>query len=213
MSFQQPLLLDELKANPRLRWGLLGILGVLWLYGVLELRDQVQIKADSHLALSKKIARIQGVASQTDWPARLTDARALQTLLEKNLWRENSIGLAQATFNDWLAQLAQQASLSKVQLSVAAQNEESAAGKDTTSGDSSGAGRLWKVSAKFAFDFNPQTFYPLLVKITSNDKQVLVESLVIHGLPSPKAELLLVAYFLKQKPTATPASAKQNEAK
>ncbi len=213
MPFNQQVLLDALKTNPRLRWGLMGILGILWLYGVLELRDQVQVKAGNHLTLNRKIARIQGTALQTDWPNRLIDARALQARLEKNLWRENSIGLAQATFNDWLNQLAQQAGLSKVQLTVAVQDEESAAGKDKTRDESQVADRLWKVSAKFAADFNPQTFYPFLSRIYGNDKLVQVESMVIRSMPSPRAELLLVAYFHKQKPMVSTASAKAGEAK
>lgn len=205
--------LDELRNNPRLRWGLLGIAGILWFYCVLELRDQVQAKEDGYRALSKKIARIQSTAAQTDWPTRLSDARALQTRLEKDLWRETSIGLAQASFNDWLSQLAQQANLGKIQLSVAAQGEE-AAGKEKSDKSASAAPNgLWKASAKLAFDFNPQTFYPFLGKLANNDRQVVIESLTVRSLPAPKAEMLLVAYFLNQKPVVEAEKAKADEAK
>lgn len=199
MPLKPAALLDELKSNSRLRWGLLGIVGILWFYGILELRDQVQAKEDGYRSLSKKIARIQGTAAQTEWPTRLADARKLQGTLEKPLWRETSIGLAQASFNDWLSQLNQQANLGKVQQTVAAQGDDAAPGKETAAASSSG---LWKLSAKLSFDFNPLTFYPWLGKLEKSDRQVIVESMTIRSLPSPKAEVMLVAYFLKQKPVA-----------
>lgn len=207
-------LVAELKANPRLRWGLWAIIGVLWFYGVLELRDAVQSKSDSYLALSKKVTRSQGTAAQSEWPSRLRDAQSLQINLESRLWRENTIGLAQATLHDWLNQLAQQAKLTKVQLLVAAQDNESAGGKEPASSDGSGtriASDLWKVSAKLAFDFNPQGFYPLLTRISTHEKKVVVEALVIRSAPTPKAELMLVAYFHKPAPGAPAENARKND--
>ncbi len=206
-------LLAELKTNSRLRWGLWAIVGVLWFYGVLELRDEVQSKSDSHLALSKKVTRIQATAAQSEWPSRLRDAQSLQLNLESRLWQENTIGLAQATFHDWLNQLAQQANLTKVQLVVAAQDDESTGGKESASGDGSGtriASGLWKVSAKLIFDFNPQSFYPLLTRISTHERKVAVESLVIRSTPTPKAELMLVAYFRKPVPGASAEIAQKN---
>lgn len=203
-------LLAELKANPRLRMGLWVIVGVLWFYGVLALRDEVQRNNDSYVALSKRVARTQETAAQSEWPNRLGDTKSLQLNMESRLWRENTIGLAQATFHDWLNQLAQQASLAKVQLLVAAQDEESAkeaAGSD--GGKEHITSSLWKVSAKFSFDFNPQSFYPLMSRMTGHEKKVIVESLVIRSTPAPKAELLLVAYFLKPA-AATAAQLAQN---
>lgn len=188
-------LLAELKANPRLRWGIWGIVGVLWFYGVLELRDEVRLQSETNLAIDKKIVRTQETAMQTEWPRRLADAQSQQLELESQLWRENTIGLAQATFHDWLNLLTQQVNLNKVQLTVAAQDSESPDGRDKTGSDNNS--NLWKVSAKLTFDFSPQNFYPFLARIIAHDKKVVVESLVIRGTPSPKAELLLVAYFFK----------------
>jgi len=119
----------------------------------------------------------------------------LRINMENRLWRENTIGLAQAIFQDWLNQLTQQANLAKVQLAVAAQDGEAGGGKDQTGAESTFG--LWKVSAKLAFDFNPQSFYPLLTRIAMHEKKVVIESLTIRSAPSPRAELLLVAYYLK----------------
>jgi hypothetical protein len=194
-----------LKTTPRLRWGVLGIVGILWLYGALELRDQVKLKNDAYAAMGKKIARIQGVATESEWPARLKEAQALQLKLENRLWREATIGLAQATMNDWLTAVTQQASLGKVQLAVAAQDDDVGSGKagSNENGSAGGQSDLWKVSARLSFDFNPQTFYPLLNRIATNDKRIAIESLVIRSTPTPKAEMSLVAYFIKPAPPAS----------
>ena len=130
----------------------------------------------------------------------------MQLDLENGLWRESTIGLAQATFHDWLSQLIQQADIAKPQLMVAAQDEESAGGEGAASAGGRGtlaAPGLWKVSARLAFDFNPQSFYPLLTRLTTQGKKVIVESLAIRSTPTPKAELVLVAYFQKPAAAAT----------
>jgi hypothetical protein len=216
MNFKQSAktLYAAVSANPRLRWGLLGIVAVLWFYGILELRDQVQRKNEAHGILSKKTARIQGSAAQAEWPSRLKEAQSLQLALENRLWREGTIGLAQATINDWLTLITQQASLGKVQLGVAAQEDDVRAGKSSTGSDNGAAppaSDLWKVSARLAFDFNPQSFYALLNRISTNEKKVAVESLVIRSAPTPKAELLLVAYFIKPA-AGVPAAVKAQNA-
>ena len=204
-------LLTELRANPRLRWGLWVIAAVLWLYGVLALHDAVQTKRDSYLVLIQRVTRLQGTATQGEWSNRLAEAKSLQVNLESRLWRESTIGLAQATFHDWLYQLAQQASLGNVQLQVAAQDDGSNGGdgRESAGGRTRGASDLWRVSAKLSFDFNPQSFYPLLARISSHEKKVAIESLVIRSMPTPKAELLLVAYFLRPPPSV--ASTETNQ--
>ncbi len=213
LTQQAQTFLAELKANPRLRWGCLGIVAILWLYGVLELRDAVYSKSDIYRATGKKIARIQETATQTEWPSRLGDAQAMQVNLENQLWRENTLGLAQATFHDWLALQTQKAGFTKIQMTVAKQDEEEGGAKDLAGSDNSAAqtkAGLWKISAKLAFDFNPQSFYPWLTQLSSNDRKVIVESLAIRSLPAPKAELLLVAYFSKPSPAANAGNATQN---
>ena len=194
----------ELKANPRLRWGMWAIIGILWFYGILLLREAAQNETEAYLATSKKIAHIQGADTQTDWPSRLEAAQALRLSQENRLWREGTIGLAQASFQDWLSQTVQQANLPKaVVQKVAAQEETQGRGENDTSFgtyESPLPAELWKVSAKLFFDFNPDTFYPFLDRIATHEKWIFVESLVIRGEPIPRVEINLVAYFQKPEP-------------
>lgn len=194
----------ELKANPRLRWGMWLIIGILWFYGILLLREAAENEAEAYLATSKKIAHIQGMDTQTDWPARLEAAQALRLSLESRLWREGTIGLAQASFQDWLSQAVQQATLpNAVVLKVAAQEEtQGRSDSEASFGtyDPALPAALWKVSAKLFFDFNPDSFYPFLDRLATHEKWIFVESLVIRGEPIPKVEINLVAYFQKPQP-------------
>jgi hypothetical protein len=192
--------LAEIKANPRLRLGLWLIIGIVWLYGVLLLRDEARHTASEHQVLARKVARAQAQAAQTEWTERVEPAQAVQLKLENRLWRENTIGLAQAAFQDWLNQAVQQATLTRPMVTVAAQ-EESAPEKNATGATETGMnGDIWKVSAKVGFDFTPKGLYALMGRLSGHDKQIVVETLIVRGAPSPRAEMVLVAHF--QKPSA-----------
>ncbi len=195
-----PTLLAGIKTNPRLRLGIWLIVGIAWLYGLLLLRDEVKHATSEHQALAKKVARVGAQAGQNEWVERVEPAQAMQLQLESRLWRESTIGLAQAGFQDWINQAVQQASLTRPVVSVAVQ-EESASDKNAAGTKETEPNRdLWKVSAKLSFDFTPKNLYALLGRLAGHDKQIVVETLVIRGAPAPRAELLLVAYF--QKPAA-----------
>lgn len=145
---------------------------------------------------------------QEEWLSRQKTAQVLLLNLENQLWRENTIGLAQATFNEWLSQLTLQSNLSKVQLSVSAQEIEKEGENNQLKSNS--ALVFWKVSSKLAFDFNPTSLYQFLKRIELNEKKVIIESLVIHGAPTPRVELLLVAYYLKPAADLPDAVSKKN---
>ena len=75
-------LLAGIKANPRLRLGLWSIVAIAWVYALLLLRDEVRLAAGEHQAVSRKVARIQGQATQTEWIARVEPVRSAQLELE-----------------------------------------------------------------------------------------------------------------------------------
>lgn len=198
-------LLAGIKANPRLRLGLWLIVGIAWLYSLLLLRDEAQHAASEYQVLAKKVARIEAQAGQNEWAERVEPAQSLQLQMENRLWRESTLGLAQASFQDWLNQAVRQSNLSRPAVTVAAQ-EESALEKNTSGANEAGpSGDLWKVSAKLSFDFTPKNLYALMGRLASHDKQIVVETLVIRGAPAPRAEMMLVAHF--QKPAAQPNGA------
>ena len=188
------------KDNRRLRLGLWLAVGIFWLYGVLLLRDEARLATTDYQTLAKKTARMQAQLNQSEWKERVEPVLALQFELESRLWREGTIGLAQATFQDWLNQAVQQSNLTRAVVTVAAQEESTSQTINKGKAASGLDNDLWKVSAKVAFDFVPKGLYALLGRLEGHDKQIVVESLVVRSLPSPRAEMVLVSYF--QKPAA-----------
>ena len=193
-------LLASIKSNPRLRLGLWLVLGIAWLYAILLLRDEAGHAVSEHQALAKKVARIEAQAGQVEWIERVEPARALLLQQENRLWRESTIGLAQAAFQDWLNQAVQQASLTRPMVTVAAQEESTLEKKATGAKDAEPNSDIWKVSAKISFDFTPKNLYTLLARLSAHSQQIVIETFVIRGSPTLRAEMLLVAYF--QKPLA-----------
>jgi hypothetical protein len=196
-------LLVQVRSNPRLRWGLWLILGIVWLYLVLVLRDLVAESRERYQGTIKKIALEQAQAQQKEWLGRVEPAKLLKVQMESRLWQASTSGLAEAAFQDWLNQMLQQAAIGRANLTVT-----SAEGKPA--GESAGGGAehpdfesvpadLWKIKAKLEFDFSLQSFLAFMTQVGSGDKKTVVESLVIRKEPAPRVEVVLVAYFQKQE--------------
>jgi len=199
------LMIAAVRENPRLRIGIFVIFGILWLYGLLVLREEVALAGREHQTMARKLARLNAQATQTEWAARAGPTLAVQLDLESRLWREGTIGLAQAAFQDWLNQAMSQSGLTRTAAIVAAQEDSAVAkgGADTAGADPTRD--LWKVTAKVSFDFTPKGLYALLGRLEGYEKQITVESLIVRGLQVPRVEMVLVAHF--QKPGTLTKSA------
>lgn len=184
-------LTSEFTANPRLRAGIWLCVAILWIYGILNLQEASVAKAKEHETLAKRSARIQAMADQKAWHGRLAEARAIEKSLASRLWKEQTQGLAQAAFQDWLVQALQQTAIAKPQLAVVAQEGPKPQGGDKSHEE------IWKVSARVAFDFNPKTFTQFVDKLAGHEKWIVLEALNIRSSPSPRAEMTIVAYFVK----------------
>lgn len=198
----------ELGASRRLRLGLALIVAVLWLYGVLLLRDARDERTRGFRQASVQLARLQEAAGQTEWPQRLEEAKILQAALESGLWRGDSLGLSRAALQDWLAQQMKQAQVPRPLITLAAQ-EDDAAGAPGGAAPAGGApaaeaaelaAGLWKVKAKLNFDFTAESLPLLLARLAAPSPRVTVESLRVVREPVARVEMVVVAYFQKPQP-------------
>lgn len=183
-------LLAELKASARLRMGVALVAAVVWLYAILLLQEARNDLALKYRGVASKTLRLQSVLREGDWTARLDSAKTLQAEMEGGLWRGDTVGLARASFQDWLNQEMQHASVTHPNLTMSAGNE--------VRPDSQSAkpeGELWKVGAKLVFDFNPDSLNKLLGQLAGNPHHVIVESLHVTKEPNPRVELMVLAYF------------------
>jgi len=183
-------LLAELKASVRLRIGLGLIVAVLWVNGLLSLRDHLEEAAKRHTQLASQINRLRQYATQSDWPERAKQAQMAQVQLEARLWHSGTPGLAQAAFQDWLENLSKEA---------IARQEETLVQEGDSHKPEAGE-ELWKIKAKLSFEFSPQSFSEWMRKLAAAERQVAVEKLTVHMEPVPRVEAILAAPFQKSAP-------------
>lgn len=193
--------LSELKSNARLRIGVALVFAVLWLFLILTMRDALDTSVREYRRASFKLGKLQSVMQQDDWTERLHAATTLQAAMESTLWRGDTLGLARASFQDWLNEQVRLAAVSRPVISIGSGNEEA-------SGDqahAAGINDLWKVKANVVFDFNPEALYKLLGQMAKNTHHVAIESLRITKEPNPRVEMVASAYFQKSERPPSPA--------
>jgi hypothetical protein len=204
--------LNQLRDNPRLRWGVLMIIGIFWLYGVLVLRDDLQEQTLQQRTVVQSIARLRVQLTQTQWMARLTPAKVLSVQLEGKLWQAPTSGLAQAAFQDWLNATLLKAAIANPQISVtvvddalSGPNTNSAASASGPNPDPGAVANtptdLWKIKAKVNFELGTAVASDVMARIESHEKQIVVGALNIRKEPSPRLEMELFAFF--QKPSVS----------
>lgn len=201
--------LSQLRDTPRLRWGVALIIGILWLYAILLLRDSLQDQTQQHRAAAQTLSRLRAQLAQPQWTARVTPAKTMAVQLEGRLWQAPTPGLAQAAFQDWLNASMVKAGINKPQISVTvleealpnAPTQNLASGTSTASSPpSSTPADLWKLKAKLSLDFSAPSLMNFLALIENHDKQIIVGTLNARKEPSPRVDLELYGYF--QKPAA-----------
>ncbi len=200
-------LLAQLRANARLRWGLALIVAIAWLYGVLELRDDVRDQTQQHSNLAQSVARLNTQLAQPEWTERAAAARAMAVQLEGRLWQAPTAGLAQSALQEWLMGTAVKVGLAPPQINIALVDDAVPASVTGASADTPTAtpGNLWKLRARMVFEFNAPALVDLLARMENSDRQVVIKQLVVRKEPAPRVELEVLAFFQKPaKPTTTP---------
>ena len=205
--------LNDLRNNPRLRLWLALILVVIWLYGLLTLREALQSAEQQQSSIARGVTRLRAQLTHPEWVQRVAPAKTLAVQMESRLWQAQTAGLAQAALQDWLNTALAHAKVTRPQITVSVIDEAGSAGGDgsapTTSPASSvsvdGAPAtppdLWKIKAKLGFDFTAPTLLEFLNRIENHDKQIIVSSLKVQKEPMSHVEVELLAYFQKQAAT------------
>ncbi len=190
--------LSEIKSNARLRIAIALVFAVLWFYLILMMRDALDRSAREYRSASVKLGRLHSVMQQGDWTERMNAAKTMQAEMESALWRGDTLGLARASFQDWLNQQVQRAAALRPVISMGTANEEQ------TGVQAAGIDDLWKVNAKLVFDFNPESLNKLLAQMIGHTHHVVIESLHITKEPIPRVEILASAYFQKSDRLPSP---------
>lgn len=96
----------ELAENPRLRVGLVVIGALLLMYQLAGLSDLREHMSADYAARQTQLARVQNISSEDGWDQRASAMHAMRAALEAEVPRIDSMGLAQATMQSWLRDMA-----------------------------------------------------------------------------------------------------------
>ena len=196
-------LLDELRANLRLRVGLAFILGVFCLYGLLEWRDYLAERRVQYRQLAGQVARIGLQQSQAEWIDRSIQANEALRAAETRLWRQASFGLAQAEMQDWLYTQLRHADAKRANVNLSDPTAQLGLTPNAAEQDSIG---LTKLHAKVDFFGDAPVLLALLSAIVDADRQVVVNALSIK---SQRVEIDIGAWYMApaaSAPAAAPVS-------
>lgn len=197
--------LKQLRDNPRLRWGIILIVGIFWLYLIVLLQESLEEQVRQHHTAAQSAARMRAQLVQSEWADRVAIAKTLALQLEQRLWQAPTSGLAQAAFQDWLNTTSTQAGIVSPQITVSVIDDAVAKTPNENDGtDNITPTDLWKVTAKLSADFSTATFLSLMNLLENHEKQIIVNSLNLRKEPTPRIEIELLGYFIKQdSPTLT----------
>jgi hypothetical protein len=184
-------LLSEWAGNARLRYGVYAMLAIIWLGGILALRDLAVAKRQAWQDVESRIVRAKRLAASGDWASRSTEAKAALADFQSVLWKEGSVGFAQAAIQEKINRSLASAGLPARRVSVAA--------SDTPI--SAELADIVPMRARVSTDFREQALYTWLgglrADVDAKRPALMVESLIIRGSPSPVVDVELVGYLLK----------------
>ncbi len=198
---------QEWRENSRLRYGVYATIAIVWIYGILSLKDATEVERSTWQNTESRLARARATATSADWLRRSQDVVVAVNEYESLLWRDGSIGLSQAAFQERISQ-----SLAAAGIVVRAMRV-SPATDAPLSGD---VGDIVPLRARIQVEFRPSSFYTWLGTLAkaSGEKRaaVVIESMTIRASGFGQASIAdveLAGYALKggRVVSATPPAA------
>ena len=190
-----PKFLSEWNTNARLRWAVYLLLGIVWLYAILVLRDAVSSEYGKWDAMEAKNARARSTAAEADWPTRAQEIKVALTDLEALLWRDGSIGLSQASFEERVGQSLANSGMAVRSLRTTVGTESAATPAQVS---------LVQLRSRVQVDFRPASMYNWLASLsrtkTEKAPSMFVETLTIRPASFGQlgtAEIEVVGYAVK----------------
>ena len=178
---------SEFRKNHRLRIGIWLIIGIVMFYGGQKLNIYFQQIKKAHFSAVEQLNQLNEIAQQSEWTERAAQAKALVDQLTARLWKADTKGLAQATFQQWL-----NTKVSTFQFQVRLLQVESAF-------DVKDIPNVWRVDAKLYATFTPRNLNLFLSAIASNPQLIVTESLEIRAGNNPNFTIIVGAYFQAMK--------------
>lgn len=202
-------MLAELRANQRLRMGLVLILAILAGYGLLNWRDALDQKEKSVNRLGQEIGRLRGLEGTGPiWRRRAERTALARRHFEERLWPAPTLELAQAGFQDWVASRLSRLGVLQPKLTlIDADGEQGAdAGEPADSGqeDASRAKSAFEpkpVKLGVSFDYSVRQLEDFLAQVYLSGRNIRVDTLLASA-PKRKVEMVLTVWTVPGKERA-----------
>ena len=174
----------DIRANARLRWGLVLIVAVILVDGGLRWNDAV---AKQQQALAKMQADVvalkSGLRNESALEESAASARLLAALIDKRLWTVSSEAVGQARMKDWLTEMVKRNIADQyiitlgVSRELGKQDGANAVNSPTTEETST----IREFRANVSFKLTPRALEGVLLDIEGGEPFGVVESLLVKG--------------------------------
>lgn len=163
---------SELAVNARLRAGLVAIAAIVWIYLLMLAVDALAKGHQRVLVLDEQVARLESLAQEREWPLRAVDAQRQLDALRSALWQEPDLGLAEASFQDWLRATASRAGLGLRELNLSRPPVDAGAIEQP-------------IKARLTMDFNRQSLLGFLSELSRSERAIMVDRLYLRTWTQP----------------------------
>ncbi len=171
----------ELAQNQRLRIGVLAIAAILAFYSFLVLNDLRASLLEQYVERRQYLRKLRVVAVQKDWPARAEEMQRVREALEAEIPAFASAGLAQASAQTWVRDLA---AVHGEAVRVQTQSPEAIEG---TPG-------LWRVPMVVSGSLAPRAVINLIQQIEKRTSLSVIEEALILNRQNQTFQLTVVSY-------------------
>ncbi len=189
LSAIEPTLNDSLQQwrdNLRLRIGVWAIVFILLFFIVLWLGDLGQEVHRQYLQVHNRLAKVEAIQQQSEWPERLIAEQRVQKDLLSQLRASTSESLARASLQSELEAVARDIELKQSRINIT---------QPVLVGEVAGQ-RLYKVSGELRGGLQKSNLLKLVERLSQERKLQQVEHFDIEFSRNRRCHLIVSAYFV-----------------
>jgi hypothetical protein len=180
----------DIRANSRLRWGIVLIALVVLVDGGLRWSDAVARQQQALAKMQADVAALKsGLKNESALQETAESSRQLVALIDKRLWTVSSEAVGQARMKDWLTDMAKRNIADQYIVTLGASRElgkqdgENATNLVATNKADSG---IREFRANFSFKLTPRALEGLLVK--GQERRVEMTVRVLMRIQAPEGD-------------------------
>lgn len=172
--------LDEVRANRKLQYGILGIVLVLCFEGGARWTESLSVQEKQLQLLRGDVRRLRSLSrDEADLKRQLADLEGARQTIEERLWVVSSEAVGQARLKDWLTGVLEKAEAKNPKLILSSPRPVSKEGAGRRGASKDDVGDLRDFRANVTMQFSPASLEHVLRDIEGGRPLALVESLVV----------------------------------